>query len=129
MNLQEKSLTRDYKVRGWTSRHFFMNQLDTSWNMLRAIKSRLLYKPTAVCSGTTISKFKMALFNYYSSSQGIITWNRNIEEIKTDVHLLIYDVIENLQYTRHCTRRQEVKITKQSTCSKKVHSLIENTIN
>lgn len=73
--------------------------------MLKAIKSRLLYKPTAVCSGAVILKFKMALLNYYNSSQGIIIWNKNKVEVKTDVHLLIYDVIENLLYTRHYTRQ------------------------
>lgn len=44
VNLQEKYLTRDYKMLGWTSRHLFMNRLDSSLNKLRATKSVLLYK-------------------------------------------------------------------------------------
>lgn len=44
VNLQEKYLTRDYKMLGWTSRHLFMNRLDSSLNKLRATKSILLYK-------------------------------------------------------------------------------------
>lgn len=79
-----------------------MNQLDISLTLSREIKSRLLYKPTAVYSGSVILKLKMVFLNDYKSFHSVIIWNRKIVKVRTDLYLLIYDFIENLLYTRHC---------------------------
>lgn len=81
-----------------------MNRLDISLTLSREIKSRPLYKPTAVYSGSVILKLKMVFLNDYKSFQGVIIRNRKIVEVRTDLYLLIYDFIENLLYTRHCVR-------------------------